>query len=124
MPTKIAATSSMPSMKRSMALRGRGAGASGGVIAGAASAMLRSDNVTAAKMRCRPFQVRIGEAPGSIRRLVLGQLRLQLLEDRVRITAGPLDVVGPGLLQRLGRLAPFGELFRRDRVDLVRRVRL
>src|SRR5262245_47733890 len=60
----------------------------------------------------------------SVRRAELRQRRLELLHDRVRIAAALADVVGPGLEQRLRRLAPLGELLRRDRIDLVRAVGL
>ena len=43
-------------------------------------------------------------------RLILAERGLELLHDRLRITAGLLDVVGPGVCQRLGGLAPLGKL--------------
>src|SRR2546429_8995932 len=43
----------------------------------------------------------------SVRRLVLGEQLLELLHDGVRIATGLADVVGPLLLQWLGRLLPF-----------------
>src|SRR5262245_32657643 len=55
---------------------------------------------------------------GSIGRLVLLESRLQLLHDRVRITAGLAHVVRPHLTQRLRRLLPFVKLLVGDRVDL------
>src|SRR5689334_14596207 len=49
------------------------------------------------------------------------QAILQFFPGHVGIAAGLLHVVGPGLWQRLGGLAPFAKLFRRDRVDLLAR---
>src|SRR4029453_18787001 len=55
----------------------------------------------------------------SVRRFVLGERLLELLHDGSRIAAGLADVVGPLLLQWLGRLLPFVELRVGDWVDLM-----
>src|SRR5436853_978578 len=60
----------------------------------------------------------------SIRRLVLRQRRGQVLHDGVGIATRLLDVIGPGLVQRLGRLLPFGKLRVGDRVDFMPRLPL
>ena len=52
------------------------------------------------------------------------QAVLQLLHHGVGIVAGLLHVRGPFGMQRLGGLAPFGELLRRQRIDLVAGLRL
>src|ERR1700704_5620590 len=57
----------------------------------------------------------------SVRRLVLRERLLELLHDGIRITAGLADIVGPLLLQRLGRLLPFAELGVGDGVNLMSR---
>src|SRR5215467_13246325 len=147
MPTKNAATSSIPSMKRSMRLR---LTTTSGVDW--ASAMMRSAvpwiDFAPLSMResgrrlqaplewdARLRQQRRGAdaavfiAPRlaqarrgrcrSVRRLVLGERLFELLHDGSRIAAGLADVVGPLLLQWLGRLLPFVELRVGDRVDLM-----
>src|SRR5262245_13537168 len=138
MPTKIAATSSIPSMKRSMALRAGGSGAaSGGSIAAwvSALAIVYADGVHVDAYADRgmpgdphpippPCRVRRRRNARSVGRVVLCERRLELLHDRIRIAAGLADVVRPGLLQRLCGLAPFGKLVGGDRVDLVRAVGL
>src|SRR5438477_4895268 len=60
----------------------------------------------------------------SIRRLVFRQGRGQVLHDGVGIPARLLDVVGPGLVQRLGSLFPFGKLRVGDRVNFMPRLAL
>src|SRR5476651_2662576 len=55
---------------------------------------------------------------------VLLQAVLQFLPDHIGVAAGLLHVVGPDLLQRLGGLAPFAKLLRRDRVTLLARLGL
>src|SRR6476469_7997317 len=55
----------------------------------------------------------------SVRRLVLRERLLELLHDGIRIAAGFADIVGPLLLQRLGRLLPLAQLRIGDGVDLV-----
>ena len=55
----------------------------------------------------------------SIQRIVLRQAVLQVLHDDRRIVARLLGVLGPFGVKRLGRLAPFGELLGRQRVELV-----
>src|SRR5947199_9524475 len=63
-------------------------------------------------------------AARSIQRLVLRQTVLQILHDLVRIVARFLGVLGPLGVERLGRLAPFGELSGVKRIKLVARLRL
>src|SRR3569833_4720327 len=55
----------------------------------------------------------------SVGGLVLDEVGLELLHRRVRIDAGLLDVVGPGLLERRGGLLPFAKLRWSELVDLV-----
>src|SRR5262245_16887282 len=143
MPTKNAASSSIPSMKRSM--RSRLTTRSGFDWS---SAMMRSaipwSDICAAgggDFRRRSGGMPIGGSTGaallpppssarraerarreirrSVRRLVLGERLLELLHDGIRIAAGLADVVGPLLLQWLGRLLPFVELRVGDRVDVM-----
>src|SRR5262245_18380130 len=128
MPTKNAASSSIPSRKWSM--RSRLTTRSGFDWA---SAMMRSaipwSDVCAAgggEFRQRSGGMPIGGSTGqallpppsgarraeramrdrrrSVRRLVLGERRFELLHDGSRIAAGLADIVGPLLLQWLGRL--------------------
>src|SRR6185503_417387 len=60
----------------------------------------------------------------SIQRIVLRQTVLQVLHDRVGIVARLFGVLGPFGIERLGRLAPLGELFGGQRVELVAGLRL
>src|SRR6476620_9524018 len=55
----------------------------------------------------------------SVRRFVLRERLLELLHDGIRIAAGLADIVGPLLLQRLGRFLPLAQLSVGDRVDLM-----
>src|SRR6185437_11911145 len=57
----------------------------------------------------------------SVRRLVLRERLLELLHDGIRIAAGLADIVGPLLLQRLGRLLPLAQLGVGNGVDLMSR---
>src|SRR6185312_4387059 len=61
---------------------------------------------------------------GSVSRLVLGEIGLELLHRRIGIDADLLDVVGPRLLERRRGLFPFGELRRGELIDLVAGLRL
>src|SRR5215212_7161192 len=88
-PTKIAAIHSIESMKRSIAR---------------AFTVMRSIASAAAKSRRRRAPQSVCEL--SIRRLVFRQTRGQVLHDGIGVTAPFLDVIGPGLVQRLGRLLP------------------
>src|SRR4051812_3981520 len=106
-PTKIAAIHSIESMKRSM------------VRAFTFYALQRDSG---GEISPPPHSLSIGER--SIRRLVFRERRRQVLHDRVRIAAGLLDVVGPGLAQRLGRFFPLVKLRIGDRIDLVPRLGL
>src|SRR6516162_6731337 len=145
MPTKNAASSSIPSMKRSMWLRLTTTSGLDWVAAMTGSAIPQIDvcddeharerAATASAARAgaclrKPRQgadAAVFIAPGlararrgrcrSVRRLVLGERLLELLHDGSRIAAGLADVVGPLLLQRLGRPLPFVELRIGDRVD-------
>src|SRR5262245_38164182 len=57
----------------------------------------------------------------SVRRFVLRERLLELLHDGIRVAAGLANVVGPLLLQRLGRLFPLAQLGVGDGVDLMSR---
>src|SRR4029077_16981670 len=93
MPTKNAASSSIPSMKRSIRLTRLTPGAE--------------------------FVSGVGMMPHvSVCGLVLSERLFELLHDGVGIAAGLAHVVDPLLLQRLGRLLPFLELRASDRIDL------
>src|ERR1044072_1306892 len=97
MPTKNAASSSIPSMKRSIRL--------------------------ARLTRRTGFASVAGIMPrASVRGLVLSERLLELLHDGVGVAAGLARVVDPLLLQRLGRLLPFLELCLGNRIDLVARL--
>src|SRR5262249_52273164 len=104
MPTKKAASSSIPSMKRSIRLPRLTPGAGFTSVAG----------MPTPRSSCR--------AQASVRGLVLSERLLELLHDGVGIAAGLAHVVDPLLLQRLGRLLPFLELRVGDRIDLVARL--
>src|SRR5215472_5709353 len=146
MPTKNAASSSIPSMKRSMRLRLTTTSGLDWVAAMSGSAIPQIDvcadqharewapTASAARAGARLCKQRRGRRRfhratacarrgggrcRSVRRLVLGERLLELLHDGIRIAAGLADVVGPLLLQRLGRLLPFVELRVGDRVDLM-----
>src|SRR5258708_12938759 len=97
MPTKIAASSSMPSMNRSMRLR------RGGLPPPCAlgSAIV---SVTPADL---------------VGRLVLAQVTFEVRQRLVRIDAGALGALGPLRGQRRGRLAPAGELLAGELVHLL-----
>src|SRR5580700_2154444 len=60
----------------------------------------------------------------SIPRIVLDEIGLEFLQDRIGIVAGLLHRVGPGLRHRHGRRFPQIELRVRDRVDLLARLGL
>src|SRR4051794_13206928 len=97
MPTNPAAIHSMVSMKRSMAARfmaAPNAGCGTNMAAGHPAAR------RGAELLLR-------------QRVVFGERRTKLGHRRVRIAAGFLDIVGPGLDQRLGRLLPRCGLLRR-----------
>src|ERR1700730_13009372 len=171
MPTKIAASSSIASMNRSMRLRRLGARCPGAVVraslvtpfapppggedwgeAGSASARtsarsLGVDGVRpsmAAAPPSRPHPSRpkgrrrsriemrddrrgpAGEvARRSISRLVFAEFRLELAEHGVGVLVSDLArAVGPGLGQRLCRLAPQAELLGHDGIALGARLSL
>src|SRR6188508_3327492 len=107
MPTKIAAISSMVSMKRSIRLRGT------------LSLPFRLECGGESSRRRRILCCR-----GSIGCVVFLQLVPKLIYRSVRIAAGLLDVGRPGVDQRLGGLPPLGELLGRDRIDLMVGLRL
>src|ERR1700741_325140 len=96
MPTKNAASSSIPSMKRSIRLTRRAGFTS---VAG--------------------MMPRV-----SVRGLVLSERLLELFHNGAGVAAGLAHVVAPLLLQRLGRFLPFLELRASDRIDLVARLGL
>src|SRR5581483_11572567 len=108
MPTNTAATSSMPLMKRSMAL---------GFMR-----LLEDEGSDPSRSRCLGCnRWRRGIwplRPASIRRIVPGERGLEVGHDRIGVAAGLAYVVGPGLHHRLGRLFPLGELLVGDGVDL------
>src|SRR6266852_9557431 len=99
MPTKIAASSSIASMNRSMRLR------RGGKLPPRA---LGSATVSLTQA-------------GLVRRLVLGQIGLERGQRLVGIDAGALGALGPLRGQRRRRLAPGGELLGGELIDLVSR---
>src|SRR6476619_6454811 len=99
MPTKNAARSSIPSMKRSIRLARLTPSAGFTSVAG--------------------MMPRV-----SVRGLILSERLLELFHDGAGIAAGLAHVVDPLLLQRLGRLLPFLELRASDRIDLVARLGL
>src|SRR5262247_873147 len=113
MPMKTAAVSSMRSMKASMRLRLAGEAPFRSLILPQGAAMAQQKS-----------RVRNGGGRRSIGRLELGQGVPQLLHNRIGIATGLLDVVGPRLLQRLGCLAPLGQLLGRERIHFVRRIAL
>src|SRR6266702_8610167 len=105
-PTNAAATSSMESMKRSIGLRcGDGSGSR------AAAGSLRASPCVMGR-EAFAHQASVGG-------LVLDQTLLELLERGIGVDRGLAHIAGPGGLQRLGGLAPLGELPRRDRINLV-----
>src|SRR6516225_11427754 len=148
MPTKNAGSSSIPSMKRSMRPRLTTTSGFDWAAAMTGSAIPQIDVCADQHARERAATASAARAGGrlrkqrrsapaavftarrlerarrgrcrSVRRLVLGERLLELLHDGIRIATGLADVVGPLLLQRLGRLLPFVELRVSDRVDLVR----
>src|SRR5256885_633790 len=118
MPTKNAAISSIPSMKRSIALRLRGAG-DGAVTIEASAAVMTWRVPSQRNGGDPPRRHRHPIASRSICRLVFGQHRLEVLHHGIRIAATLLHPVGPRGDHRLGRLLPLGELCVGQRVDLM-----
>src|SRR5262249_19245596 len=125
MPTKNAASSSIPSMKRSMRLRLTTTSGLDWAAAMTGSAIPQIDVCADVRESGRRLQASLGGVPvcagsggatavfiarpvararrgrcRSVRRLVLGERLLELLHDGIRIAAGLADVVGPLLLQR------------------------
>src|SRR2546423_12360438 len=99
MPTKNAARSSTPSMKRSIRLARLTPSAGFTSVAGMIPRV-------------------------SVRGLILSERLLELFHDGAGIAAGLAHVVDPLFLQRLGRPLPFLELRVGDRIDPVARLRL
>src|SRR5438552_2247465 len=131
-PTKTAATHSIISMKRSMRLRtarpfgfypspssGRaGWGASTSSVPGERPhPTLPEDGEGEATSRRTP-----NLGPASIPRVMLRKLVLELLHGGGRIDADLADIVGPALLQRLGRLLPLRQLIVREPVHVMARL--
>src|SRR5262249_45840206 len=120
MPTNMAAVISIASMMRSMTLRG-----AGDVLSRVTCPLTRpSPRREEGARRASDCVSVLTPRRCSIARLVLLERSLQLLEHRVRVVARLAHAVGPLLVQRFGRLLPLVELRRRDRVDLVSRLRL
>src|SRR3954471_24108246 len=119
MPTKSAARNSMESMNRSAILLTLSP------LAGCSAPWWRRR-----RKSCRRRYYREWRASSelirrrSVRRLVLRERLLELLHDGIRITAGLADIVGPLLLQRLGRLLPFARVSVGDGGELLSPVRL
>src|ERR1700722_10694202 len=97
MPMKIAASSSIPSMKRSMALR-----------RGGAPPPRAPGSATISVMRA-----------GLVGRLVFPQIVLEISQGLIGIDADALGALGPLRGQRCRCLAPRGELLGFELIELV-----
>src|SRR3954470_6268617 len=147
-PTKKAATHSIESMKRSMKFLPAGAGGPVTTPSGETSesavmtfpwrsrmearhsgALARASEPGIQKSRHEIAGSRFRAPRNDVVRLsnpgaVLHQHRLQFGVDRSRVAAGLLDSFRPAVAQRPHCLLPFGELVRRQRIDLVALQRL
>src|SRR5215831_812934 len=146
MPTKMAATHSIAPMKRSMRLRVMTW--TSGVFPSPSSGRVQRDvslaerggdyghglllwGAPTRRLRRLPPRRRGGRTalrahpgrPASVPRVILRKLVLEFLHRDNRIYADLADVVGPGLLQRLGGLLPLRELRFGKRIDVVTRLR-